>query len=404
MSDRQLAFRYLIRKKGKVIILLLVLLFINSMILSTSIILRAAENSKRFIQEKTQSKVVLEITRSDEMMKDFEVNKIQDLDDVLFINRMSGGTARPTGFSPVTGNENEDNPLEVSLLSYDDLENDSAFTEQRYRLLEGKYINQDTPAGVVINSQLAEFNGLKLGDQINLHTNHGEASAEIIGLFLAGGERKQSREIDTVDRLENQIFIDNTTFSELYPDHGFHRLSVYTKSPDQLEQLEKKLQSLFHERVEMVVADTLYQQMRIPLDQLMRVTGLMLVLTFITGTIVVSLLLCMWMGTRQKEIAIFISLGRAKRSIMSQIFLESFAVFLFSVAGAGLLGNAAAKFLGSLLINFKTSEITLDLFIQWNNIGSLLMIGGLIIIISVTCSLIPVLIAKPKDTLSKMEG
>ena len=65
----------------------------------------------------------------------------------------------------------------------------------------------------------------------------------------------------------------------------------------------------------------------------------MLILTLITGTVVVSLLLCMWMRTRQKEVAIFMSLGKAKSEIFLQTFLEAGSVFTLSVLGATAIGK-----------------------------------------------------------------
>ena len=50
-------------------ILLLVLLFINSMILSSYMILRATEDSRSTMQEKMGSKVVLEVKESSQITK-----------------------------------------------------------------------------------------------------------------------------------------------------------------------------------------------------------------------------------------------------------------------------------------------------------------------------------------------
>ena len=61
MAFYRRAFLYLWRKRGKSLLLLLIFLFINTMILSTSLILRATEETKAAMQEKTKSKVVCEI-------------------------------------------------------------------------------------------------------------------------------------------------------------------------------------------------------------------------------------------------------------------------------------------------------------------------------------------------------
>lgn len=54
MKFYQLGFRYLQRKKGKTILLLIVLILVNSMILGTSMILRTTNESKQAMQEKNK--------------------------------------------------------------------------------------------------------------------------------------------------------------------------------------------------------------------------------------------------------------------------------------------------------------------------------------------------------------
>ena len=68
----------------------------------------------------------------------------------------------------------------------------------------------------------------------------------------------------------------------------------YSKRPEKLDVLETSLQKIFGNDVELSTSDTLYQQMSAPLEQISKVANLMLVLTLVTGTVVVSLLLCMW--------------------------------------------------------------------------------------------------------------
>lgn len=88
MKFYQLGFRYLQRKKGKTILLLIVLILVNSMILGTSMILRTTNESKQAMQEKTNSKIVAEITSKDSKITENEVNKIETLEDVSSINRI----------------------------------------------------------------------------------------------------------------------------------------------------------------------------------------------------------------------------------------------------------------------------------------------------------------------------
>ena len=147
MKFYQLGFRYLQRKKGKTILLLIVLILVNSMILGTSMILRTTNESKQAMQEKTNSKIVVEITSKDSKITENEVNKIETLEDVSSINRIGRQEVFPNNFAPVTLNTstNEEN-LKIALLSYDDLEKDSPFSEMQYRLASGDYIKREKKA------------------------------------------------------------------------------------------------------------------------------------------------------------------------------------------------------------------------------------------------------------------
>lgn len=227
---------------------------------------------------------------------------------------------------------------------------------------------------------------------------------KIIGLFLSGSERKQTAQTNAVNRIENQIFVDHETYSQLFGDTGYFMASVYCKDPERLTILENQLCTILSDKVAFTSSDILYQQMVLPLDQIIRLANLMFAFTLVTGIVVISLLLCMWMRTRQKETAIFISLGKPKYSIFLQVFLESFLVFMVSVIGACGLGSVMAEYLQRMLTHSETSDVNLSVFLNAKDIGNLLIWGSLLVFTAVVISLLPVLKAKPKDTLSRMEG
>lgn len=406
MTFCQRAFRYLVRKKAKTFILFLVLLAVNSMILTTVMSLRATEDAKKAIKEKTNSKIILEVADEKTVITDDDIESINALNGVAFVNRSATNSVSSTNFNPVTySSSKEENNLKIMLRSYDDSEQDGAFAEQKYRLIKGNHINKEHKSGAIINSLLAELNDLEVGDTLNLETSNGDTtSVNIIGIFFAGSERRQDDSIVSIHRIENQIFIDNAAYLKLFGDTGYSKVSVYTSKPDQLNKLGSELQQLFSENIEMITSDTLYQQMKAPLEQIIRVTKLMFILTCITGTIVVSLLLCMWMRTRRRETAIFISMGESKVTILLQGFLESAIVFLIASLGACGLGSFMTKGLQNFLVSSQSAEIAFDISTQMSDVILLLVMGGFVMFIAVGSSLLPTLMSTPKNTLSKMEG
>lgn len=405
MKFYQLAFRYLCRKKSKTFILLLVLLFINSMILGSYMILHATEDSRITMQEKMGTKAVLEVKGSDRFITENEVGEIRDMDGVISVNRMADSAVYPVNFNPITNSDSEDeNNWKVTLLSYDELERDSAFSDLRYRLMKGDMITESSGKGAVINFALADANGLEIGDEMEVGTETGSViNVKIIGVFVAGSERNQMDTLPAVNRIENQIFIDNESYTGLFDNSGYRKIAVYTKKPDQIDVLVQELKDFLGSRVEITTADILYRQLEVPLNRIVRVMKLMLVFTLAAGVTITSILLCMWMRSRKREIAVFISMGKKKTDILMQVFMETAAVFCLSVFGACVIGSGMAGIMKELLMEENTA-VFLSVSLQAGDIAAMFFAGGCIAVIAVCISLLPILRANPKDILSKMEG
>ena len=405
MKFYQLAFRYLCRKKSKTFILLLVLLFINSMILGSYMILHATEDSRITMQEKMGTKAVLEVKGSDRFITENEVGEIRDMDGVISVNRMADSAVYPVNFNPITNSDSEDeNNWKVTLLSYDELERDSAFSDLRYRLMKGDMITEGSGKGAVINFALADANGLEIGDEMEVGTETGSViNVKIIGVFVAGSERNQMDTLPAVNRIENQIFIDNESYTGLSDNAGYRKIAVYTKNPDQIDVLVQGLKDFLGSRVEITTDDILYRQLEVPLNRIVRVMKLMLVFTLAAGVTITSILLCMWMRSRKREIAVFISMGKKKTDILMQVFMETAAVFCLSVFGACVIGSGMAGIMKELLMEENTA-VLLSVSLQAGDIAAMFFAGGCIAVIAVCISLLSILRANPKDILSKMEG
>lgn len=405
MKFYQLAFRYLCRKKSKTFILLLVLLFINSMILGSYMILHATEDSRITMQEKMGTKAVLEVKGSDRFITENEVREIRDMDGVISVNRMADSAVYPVNFNPITNSDSEDeNNWKVTLLSYDELERDSAFSDLRYRLMKGDMITEGSGKGAVINFALADANGLEIGDEMEVGTETGSViNVKIIGVFVAGSERNQMDTLPAVNRIENQIFIDNESYTGLSDNAGYRKIAVYTKNPDQIDVLVQELKDFLGSRAEIATADILYRQLEVPLNRIVRVMKFMLVFTLAAGVTITSILLCMWMRSRKREIAVFISMGKKKTDILMQVFMETAAVFCLSVSGACVIGSGMAGIMKELLMEENTA-VLLSVSLQAGDIAAMFFAGGCIAVIAVCISLLPILRANPKDILSKMEG
>ncbi|MBS5150724.1 MAG: ABC transporter permease [Butyricicoccus pullicaecorum] len=405
MPFYQRAFLYLFRKRAKTILLFLILLLVSSMILGTVMILHAAQTTRISMEQKSKAKAVCEITQDKDRISSQDISAVKQLPHITFLNRQAESPAYLSDFLPITASDSKKpENSQIHLTAYDDLGKDSPFATQNYRLTDGTLIQPQSDFSAVIHKTFATMNGISIGDRIRLKNEHGKTiTATVRGLFLSGNEHQQDNTLDSLYRIENQIFIDTKSYTTLFDSDQFNRLIVYTDQPEQTETLAEKLQELLGEKAEVTSSDVLYQQMKAPLEQIIRITKLMIVFTLLSGTVIVSLILCMWTRSRQREMVIFISLGESKGRIFLQTFLESVMIFLMAAIGSCCLGTLSANVLQTIL---SASEPTLILApsLQMKEIAILFVSGSLVILTAVLLSLLPVFTANPKDILSKMEG
>lgn len=399
------AIRYLARKRSKTAILFLVLFVAETMILCTVTILRASEEAKSSLQEKTKSKVIAEISDKDHLITTEDINAIFNFDGVKDINKMAKSQCCPVGFRLYTGNQDSTKEnSQAQVVSYDSLSADGPFAEGKIRLIKGDFPEDKNE--IVVNQNLAEMNQWELGDTVLLKNDAGEKiNAVISGLYLSGTESKQTKSTLAVYRIENTIYGMPELALKLQRQKGFESASVYVKNPEQLTSIEQQISRKLGKKVELTKSDALYRQMEQPLKQVVRVVKLMLILTIGTAAIVITLLLCMWMRARKKETAVYISLGENKGTIFLQILLEGLLVFFMATVISVLSGNYMAGALKKLLFTEnQISSVPLEIGIRVADIGWLAVVGAGILLIAVGISLIPILLANPKDTLSEMEG
>ncbi len=101
---------------------------------------------------KMGTKAVLEAKECNRFMTENEVRAIRYMDGVICVNRLADNAVYPVNFNVVTNSDSEEeNNRKVTLLSYDDLGRDSAFSELRYRLMKGNMITEGSENGAVIN-------------------------------------------------------------------------------------------------------------------------------------------------------------------------------------------------------------------------------------------------------------
>ena len=322
MNTLSRTIKYLTRKKSKSILLLLVFLVVNVMLLSTNAMIHSLENTKDEIKQNTKSKFIVNIVDEKYPITNTVIDELQKLENINFINKRSNALMSIDNIKAVNDTTNKN---QINVIAYDDLSKDSLFEEGKYKLTKGA-INDVNENGIIINHIFAELNSLKLGDTLKIDEG---VLAKIVGIFESNDEEKQPDIIASKDRIENQIFINQELMNKINENQTYTEVYVYVSNPDLIQKMQNEVSQICKD-YDVTNTNTLYQQIKIPLDQVQRVATLIQIITIITSCVITTLLLSMWIRARYKEMAVMISLGTSKFQIYFQTFLESFILLVIS--------------------------------------------------------------------------
>lgn len=386
--------KYITRKKSKSVLLLLVFLVVNVMLLSTNAMIHSLENTKDQIKQNTKSKLIVNIFDDNNPIKNTVIQELEDLNNINFINKRSSIIMSMDTLKAV--NDTSDKNL-LNIIAYDDLSKDSLFEEGKYKLSEGKIQNLHGDE-VIVNHTFAEVNGLAIGDILTIKE---DIVVKIVGIFMSNDEENQPKMIASKDRIENQIYISQELMNKINDNPVYTEVYAYVDNPDLIQTMQTKVSDICKEYV-VTNTDTLYQQIKIPIDQVQRIASLIQIITIITSCVITTLILSMWIRARYKEMAVMISLGISKFHIYLQTFLESFILFIIgSIVASGL----TFIFLDTLTTFMPMVEnVSIHLKLTLNDIFMQIGIGTITITIALLVAQIPVLKTNPKEILSKMEG
>lgn len=397
------AVKYIVRKKSRTFILVLVLIVVNILNITMLTIRKNTNNIQSEIKQNTQSKIIIEKKNNYNISAE-DVNFVKQNNEVASINKISLQHAYPNNFNNFKG-KIEDNSREkmVTLYGYDDLSKDSRFAELEMKLIKGELISNKSKNAIVINQKLAEDNSLDLGDKL-FFENAGEiVEGTICGIYESSIQDKQPDTMVSFYRIENIIFVSQDMAVKLNNKEIYSEIIVYLAEPEKIKEVEQQMVNHFGENAEISISDSMYQKIQMQLRQIERVSNLVLWgITLITFA-VITLLYCIWMRDRKKEIGVFLSLGYTKRNIFFQIFTESEILLFISVIIGLLLSGKITNLAMDIFNEAQVSRINLDTTINCGVIYQVFIIETGIILVAILIATLSLFLKKPKEILSEME-
>ena len=454
------AILYVTRKRGKSILLLVILLIMSSFVLTGLAIGKASESTQEDLRTALGGEFQVNVSYSVEnpyfktetvdggMIMYSEMPITEDIISAI-MSVLGIGSYDATSELLLAVNDVDFVPGNIPIedqfksmantLIVGDSESNSYFTTGQVKLIQGRHISGTDSHVAIISKDLAERNGFSIGDTLTLRSDS-SADVKIIGLYEVKSTGSVLAQVTSYDKLENKIFFDIDTLQQLLPGRtaGFDTVTFKVTDPAELENVVEQVKSLSDvdwQAFSISADNQTYLQAAAPLEKLNELVVTLLIIIIGVSAVILSLILTMWAKSRIHETGVFLSVGIGKAAILGQYLVEVLLIavlafglsFFTSYAIANEIGNGllqqniqstvqdensidenevAAEVPGSAgstdTIDETPEVESINVAIGDDSMVQLCLIGFVIIIFSVGISGATVMRLRPREILSKM--
>ncbi|MEG0472408.1 MAG: FtsX-like permease family protein [Solibacillus sp.] len=462
MSIIKRAWFYVTRKKSKSFLMFLILFGIATATISGMAIKKATMDARGQINQSINASFQIErnlLNNSGIGSRGFGNVPASAIDQIKDISGITEYNARVTGEvdlvdvkkvkltnpriqyddSRMKGYENA-----ADLNGMTDSSLDNKFISGVIELAEGRHITKEDTQKVLVHEAFAKLNNLKLNDTFYVQKSElasvpalegaskDKIALEIVGLF--SGSNMDSATMDA-ELAENTLITDIETIKMLngYDDETilYQDAKFYVNDPKELSTILKQVNELPIDWTNYHVANSAkdYPALTGSLDSMDGLINKMLIGIVVISAMILSLVLAFWINGRIHETGVLLSLGVSKISIIAQYVAELLMIAVVSFGLSYFSGQAIAQNIGDSMVQqageagaagfqqslggmqlgadpdsstvSKTLD-SIDVSITLAEMGYVWLIGGLIILLSVSISSIFIIRLKPKEILSKM--
>ncbi len=232
----------------------------------------------------------------------------------------------------------------------------SYFRTGTFSISEGRNIEESDEGAVVISEYVAKKNDFSVGDTIRLEEKEGmygpvEApetalgeplEVTIVGIFAVHFEQEPSEYTYEDQYAENVIFTDTSTglkLKRIVSGDGYqpqyYKVTFFVDSPEALpDVMERVEEHLSGSGLLIEQDDVAYRSTVKPLKAISLFATVLLVIGVVGSTVILYLVLTLWIRGRGREIGILLSVGEPKKRIVLQFAGECLAVATLSLAAA----------------------------------------------------------------------
>lgn len=297
---------------------------------------------------------------------------------------------------------------------------------------EGRMIAEDDKDVCVISRELADLNGLKLGDTLGFN-ERSEAEtatvcqAEIIGIYETIYKMTPVMYGDSY-RSENVIFTD-LRFPEKAEGHKddplYQYATFWVENVDEYDTIKEQMKQadIDWNRYDFLDNTGMSDTVASNFGDLETMSTIILVLVICSSVVILFLVCLFWLGSRVHEIGVFLAMGKRKSMIVMQMLLEGVLVGSIAFLLATFCAPAISENVADYLVGYeleqqeteKNAEQGVKLYLEDDTevVGVQVAVTGEVILLSV-CSVLGIIVAavlfscvsvavkKPQEILSRM--
>lgn len=301
-----------------------------------------------------------------------DIKAIAAVDGIADYNMMTVTTVvMPINFSRMEDAQNDQSKDVggVALIGNRKMALDFNVLSGNVTIKEGRMVTDTDQDVCVISEQLAEQNGLAVGDIMQFGKRHDstretEAAAEIIGIYQTKQYMSPLMSGDTY-RSENIIFTD-LHFPEkaegVLGDTCYEHAYFQVADVDQYAQVKAAVQQvdIDWERYDLLDRNGNLSMMSSNFYDLEQIGRLFLLVIFGASFAILILVFLFWLKNRAREIGILHALGVSKSSILGQILIEALLLAVLAFSVSLLLAPQTAHFTVGYLVNQQAEQAELQ--------------------------------------------
>lgn len=425
MSPLHRAYLYLTRKRGKTILLFLIILVIAMMALSSFSLKGAVQTAQLNVRESLGGSFFVEPNKQNYNKYEYD----EETQERIFIGKMptkelaesiageldglSGycltrtwrarmskeeggqdvnlvpGNAGPMDLLMQEQAKQEDSQTDIYITLGVDICTDSAFhpffMNQSILLTQGEHITEEDDDSILISEDLAEKNGLSVGDTVYLRDqnsvlkkNKAEqpiyAPVTIAGLFSINGTSDAESGYTSAENMiiTTQDAVKSFTVASDKELEQYDQIHFFAEDPADIASMVEIVERrddfyqtndfLAYANNEHIVA------VEGPLQSINRLVDFLILLVFAIGVIVLWLVLSSRIKDRIHETGILLSVGLRKANILAQYLVEITAVTLLActvaIFGSVLISDVTEEFLRGTLTTTAQQQQESSMVIQ----------------------------------------